>query len=49
MVNILIFAISALRLVNWVPDVPTNMSWLYGLAGGIYNQAGKSEAEEYDR
>ncbi|XP_030282212.1 patatin-like phospholipase domain-containing protein 2 [Sparus aurata] len=39
----------AQRLVNWVPDVPTNMSWLYGLAGGIYNQAGKSEAEEYDR
>ncbi|XP_059191323.1 patatin-like phospholipase domain-containing protein 2 [Centropristis striata] len=24
----------AQRLVDWIPDVPRNMKWLYGLAGG---------------
>lgn len=39
----------AFRLVGWIPDVPRDMSWLYGVAGDIYKQAWKGKAEVCDR
>uniref|UniRef100_UPI003AACCD42 patatin-like phospholipase domain-containing protein 2 n=1 Tax=Centroberyx gerrardi TaxID=166262 RepID=UPI003AACCD42 len=38
----------AQRLVDWIPDVSRDMSWLYGMAGDIYKQAWKNEAEDVD-
>ncbi|XP_074534016.1 patatin-like phospholipase domain-containing protein 2 [Halichoeres trimaculatus] len=38
----------AQRLMNWIPDVPKDMGWLYGVAGNIYNQAWKGQDEDYD-
>ncbi|XP_041795451.1 patatin-like phospholipase domain-containing protein 2 [Chelmon rostratus] len=38
----------AQRLVGWIPDVPRDMSWLYGVAGDIYKQAWKGKAEVCD-
>ncbi|XP_056243663.1 patatin-like phospholipase domain-containing protein 2 [Seriola aureovittata] len=37
------------RLVDWIPDVPRDMSWLYGKAEDIYKQAWKDRAEDSDR
>ncbi|KAM9352304.1 patatin-like phospholipase domain-containing protein 2 [Symphorus nematophorus] len=39
----------AQRLVGWIPDVPRDMSWLYGVAGDTYKQASQAELEDYDR
>ncbi|CAJ1055966.1 patatin-like phospholipase domain-containing protein 2 isoform X1 [Xyrichtys novacula] len=36
------------RLVNWIPEVPKDMGWLYGVAGNIYNQAWKDKEGECD-
>ncbi|XP_034542216.1 patatin-like phospholipase domain-containing protein 2 isoform X2 [Notolabrus celidotus] len=38
----------AQRLVNWIPDVPKDVGWLYGVAGNIYNQAWKGKEEDFD-
>nr|XP_046250189.1 patatin-like phospholipase domain-containing protein 2 isoform X2 [Scatophagus argus] len=37
------------RLVDWIPDVPKDINWLYGMAGGIYKQAWKDKEEDSDR
>ncbi|KAM6987120.1 patatin-like phospholipase domain containing 3 [Aplochiton taeniatus] len=29
----------AQRFVEWIPEVPADMQWLYGMAGGVYRQA----------
>lgn len=36
------------RLVDWIPDVPKDMSWLYGLAEDLYKQAWKDRVEDND-
>lgn len=36
------------RLADWIPDVPKDVSWLYGMVEDIYKQAWKDE-EEFDR
>ncbi|XP_049928489.1 patatin-like phospholipase domain-containing protein 2 isoform X1 [Epinephelus moara] len=38
----------AKRFVNWIPDVPKDMSWLYDMAGDIYQQAWKDKEKDYD-
>ncbi|XP_035521264.1 patatin-like phospholipase domain-containing protein 2 isoform X2 [Morone saxatilis] len=38
----------AQRLVGWIPDVPRDMSWFYGIAGDICKQASKDKVEDYD-
>ncbi|XP_056138403.1 patatin-like phospholipase domain-containing protein 2 [Lampris incognitus] len=38
----------AQRLVGWIPDVSRDMSWLYDMAGDLYKQVWKDEAEDYD-
>ncbi|XP_039989275.1 patatin-like phospholipase domain-containing protein 2 isoform X2 [Xiphias gladius] len=37
------------RLVGWIPNVPKDMSWLYGMAGDIYKQAWRDRVEDKDR
>ena len=32
---------SPCRFVEWIPEVPTDMRWLYGVAGDVYRQAWK--------
>ncbi|XP_040894566.1 patatin-like phospholipase domain-containing protein 2 [Toxotes jaculatrix] len=39
----------AKRLVDWIPDVPKDLSWLYGMAEDIYRQAAKDRVEDTDR
>ncbi|KAK5866952.1 hypothetical protein PBY51_011481 [Eleginops maclovinus] len=39
----------AQRLVDWIPDVPRDMSWLYGLAGDIYKQTWVDRVKNDDR
>ncbi|XP_070686530.1 patatin-like phospholipase domain-containing protein 2 [Pempheris klunzingeri] len=34
------------RLVDWIPDVPRDLSWLYGVAGDIYKQAWKGKVKD---
>lgn len=36
------------RLTDWIPDVPKDVSWLYGLVEDIYKQAWKDEVEDDD-
>ncbi|XP_047451457.1 patatin-like phospholipase domain-containing protein 2 [Mugil cephalus] len=36
----------AQKLVDWIPDVPRDVNWLYGMAGGIYKQALKHKTED---
>eukprot|EP00064_Thunnus_orientalis_P005458 superscaffoldBa00000535_g5472 len=36
----------AQRLVDWIPDVPRDMSWFYGVAGDIYKKAWKVKVED---
>uniref|UniRef100_A0A8C5FLA1 Patatin-like phospholipase domain containing 3 n=1 Tax=Gadus morhua TaxID=8049 RepID=A0A8C5FLA1_GADMO len=31
----------AQRFMEWIPEVPTDMRWLYGVAGDVYRQAWK--------
>ncbi|KAM6961896.1 patatin-like phospholipase domain containing 3 [Tautogolabrus adspersus] len=31
----------AQRFVEWIPEVPADVSWLYGVAGNVYRQAWK--------
>ncbi|XP_029909330.1 patatin-like phospholipase domain-containing protein 2 isoform X2 [Myripristis murdjan] len=38
----------AQRLVDWVPDVPRDMRWLYGMAGDTHKQASKDETDSDD-
>lgn len=38
----------AQRIANWIPDVPRDMSRLYGMAVDLYKQAWKDEVEDYD-
>ncbi|XP_041651744.1 patatin-like phospholipase domain-containing protein 2 isoform X2 [Cheilinus undulatus] len=38
----------AQRLVNWIPDVPKDVGWLYGMADNIYKQAWRGKEEDYD-
>ncbi|XP_037622416.1 patatin-like phospholipase domain-containing protein 2 [Sebastes umbrosus] len=38
----------AQRLVDWIPDVPRDVSWLYDMAGDIYKQAWKDKMTDYD-
>uniref|UniRef100_A0A3Q3JH59 triacylglycerol lipase n=1 Tax=Monopterus albus TaxID=43700 RepID=A0A3Q3JH59_MONAL len=38
----------AQRLVDWIPDVSKDMSWLSGMAGNLYKQAWKDSVEESD-
>ncbi|XP_018541203.1 patatin-like phospholipase domain-containing protein 2 [Lates calcarifer] len=37
------------KLVDWIPDVPKDMSWLYGMAEDIYRQAWRDKVEDHDR
>ncbi|XP_068169795.1 patatin-like phospholipase domain-containing protein 2 [Antennarius striatus] len=39
----------AQRLVNWIPDVPKDMSWLYGMAGNIHRQTLKGKVQNSHR
>ncbi|XP_028306987.1 patatin-like phospholipase domain containing 3 [Gouania willdenowi] len=34
----------AQRIVEWIPEVPADMRWLFGVAGDVYRQAWKGEA-----
>lgn len=36
------------RLTDWIPDVPKDVSWLYGLVEDMYKQAWKDEVEDDD-
>ncbi|KAM7397130.1 hypothetical protein PAMP_020127 [Pampus punctatissimus] len=36
----------AQRLVDWIPDVPRDMSWFYGVAEDIYKKAWKVQVED---
>lgn len=36
------------RLTGWIPDVPKDVNWLYGLVEDIYKQAWKDEVEDDD-
>lgn len=31
------------RFVEWIPEVPADVSWLFGVAGDVYRQAWKGE------
>ncbi|KAM9376216.1 patatin-like phospholipase domain-containing protein 2 [Pholidichthys leucotaenia] len=36
----------AQRLVDWIPDLPRDKSWLYGLVGDMYKEALKDDKED---
>ncbi|XP_026221615.1 patatin-like phospholipase domain-containing protein 2 [Anabas testudineus] len=36
----------AQRLAGWIPDVPKDVSWLYGMVEDIYKQAWKDEVDD---
>lgn len=38
-----------LRLVEWIPEVPADVSWLFGMAGDVYRQAWKGTPAVSDR
>lgn len=37
------------RFVEWIPEVPADVSWLFGMAGDVYRQAWKGTAAISDR
>lgn len=37
------------RLVEWIPDVPRDMSWFYGMVGDIYKQVLKEDEKYIER
>ncbi|XP_071347888.1 1-acylglycerol-3-phosphate O-acyltransferase Pnpla3-like [Trachinotus anak] len=36
------------KLVDWIPDVPRDMSWLYGVAEDMYKRVWKDRVEDSD-
>lgn len=37
------------RFVEWIPEVPADVSWLFGVAGDVYRQAWKGTPAISDR
>lgn len=39
---------SPYRLIQWIPDVPRDLSWLSSLAGDLYKQTMTDEDQDQD-
>lgn len=39
---------SIYRLIQWIPDVPRDLSWLSSLAGDLYRHTMEDEDQEQD-
>ncbi|XP_037551696.1 patatin-like phospholipase domain-containing protein 2 [Nematolebias whitei] len=38
----------AQRFVEWIPEVPADVRWLFGVAGDVYRQAWKAKPDSYN-